>query len=73
MVRFQCPGCGGIVAVESSDMGTMVECGHCSNVVQSPETRVSPGAVIGDFIIRREIGRGGMGIVYEAHQISLDR
>ena len=73
MVRFQCSGCGGIVAVESSDMGTMVECGHCSNVVQSPETRVSPGAVIGDFIIRREIGRGGMGIVYEAHQISLDR
>ncbi|TWU51759.1 serine/threonine-protein kinase [Rubripirellula reticaptiva] len=28
---------------------------------------------LGDFRINREIGRGGMGIVFEAHQESLDR
>jgi serine/threonine protein kinase len=28
---------------------------------------------IGDYRIARQIGRGGMGIVYEAHQISLNR
>ena len=28
---------------------------------------------LGDFVLGREIGRGGMGVVYEAQQLSLNR
>jgi len=72
-MRFQCPYCRNVVAVENSDLGLDVQCGHCSEVVTVPKSRISPGCLIADFIVQEELGRGGMGVVYLSHQISLDR
>lgn len=72
-MRFQCPYCKEILSVDNAEMGAKVQCGKCQQIVTVPASRTSPGAVIADFIIEKELGRGGMGVVYLSHQISLDR
>ena len=73
MIRFQCPHCRGIVASDKWEAGAATVCAYCSKEVKMPDERLATGVVVGDFLLIRKLGEGGMGIVYLAHQLSLDR
>ena len=72
-MQFKCPKCSGVVSIDAENLGKTVSCGHCNEVVTAPAGAFDSGMIINDFIIQKELGFGGMGIVYLAQQITLDR
>ena len=71
-MKVFCSKCAKSITVEPGTSPT-VKCPDCSTEIPRPESDLSPGAVIGDFIIEKSLSKGGMGEVFLAKQISLDR
>ena len=72
-MRFSCPFCNFAISVEDSAMGFRTECQGCKKNILVPTHRFDEGCIIGDFVINSHLGKGAVGDVYKATQITLDR
>ena len=73
LFKFSCPNCTRHLEADASYSGTMAECPGCSAAVHIPEPRIGPGTTLGGHRLERLLGRGGMGSVYLARQLAMDR
>jgi serine/threonine-protein kinase len=72
-LKFRCPECDRKLEVDASLSGTHVPCPNCQSEVTIPELKIGPGVTIGGCRIERPVGKGAMGEVFLATQLSMAR
>ena len=72
-MKLFCSKCQKIFEAEKPSDSSSVKCPLCGGEQEYPQTIPGPGVVVGDFLIEKLLSRGGMGEVFLAKQISLDR
>ncbi len=70
---FSCPECHEQLEADASMSGSRTPCPKCQSALHVPDTKIGPGVTLGGFEIEGILGRGGMGTVYLARQLSMDR
>jgi serine/threonine protein kinase len=53
--------------------GTEIDCPNCTSSISIPRPNIGPGVTIGGFELKKLLGKGGMGEVYLATQLSMHR
>ncbi|MCF6176932.1 MAG: serine/threonine protein kinase [Victivallaceae bacterium] len=72
-VKFSCSACEAVLDAELNQVGSTLVCSACSASVKVPPYGVIPGMKIGDFVVERRLGIGGMGEVWLAEQSGMQR
>ncbi len=73
LVTFHCAHCNAKLRINANAMGTSLHCPECGGEIEVPTLPLGPGFVVGGFLIKHKIGEGGMGEVYLARQLSMER
>ncbi len=72
-ITFICANCSGKIVAGSDDLGQLVACPTCSAQLPAPRPFVGKGVKIANFLITGHLGKGGIGEVYRATQLSTER
>ncbi|MBT3377211.1 MAG: protein kinase [Lentisphaerae bacterium] len=73
LIKFHCPVCDAKLSAETNEASEGTDCPACGAPIQVPTVTVGPGVVVDGFQIEKCIGHGGMGDVFLATQLSMNR
>lgn len=72
-LKFRCGKCHRKLEATATMAGAVVSCPNCGSDVTIPEAALEPGVTLAGFRIEKEIGRGAMGRVFLATQLTMAR
>ena len=72
-IGFKCSKCGSSLEAETAIVGANLPCPDCGTPVSVPEAQLECGTMVGGFRIEEFLGKGAMGEVYRACQVSMQR
>jgi serine/threonine protein kinase len=72
-IQFSCLECKAVLEAEHNQIGSAVVCPSCNVENKVPPYGVIPGMKIGDFVVEKRLGMGGMGEVWLADQPGMQR
>ena len=72
-LKFKCPHCGQKLEAAAEMFGNMNKCPVCRSELRVPDSRISSGIQLSNFVLQKRIGMGGMGEVWLAEQLPMGR
>ena len=72
-VTFKCNHCLKTIEADSEISGDRAACPACGEIVLVPYPGIVQGTEINGFKVIDKIGSGGMGEVFKANQVAMDR